>query len=256
MPALADVEAREHSRTEPARVACGNGAEIRVRIAHVRAPALLEARVMLTGVRGVLLVTDPSATSAANAGDADADVVILELARDDLSVPDAIRKLVRCVVSPVLVMSARPDIESIVSALDAGAAGVVPADTSREALIIAVRAIAGGQVVFPRCAMSALLNRARDDFATSREPPGQTKNGSHTGHDIARLTQRERTVFRMIAQGYSAPEVGARLFISKKTVETYKKRINDKLGLSHRTDYVRLALLSDVLATPGAARLE
>ena len=40
----------------------------------------------------------------------------------------------------------------------------------------------------------------------------------------------------------SAPEIGERLFISPKTVDTYKQRIGDKLGLTHRSDYVKFAL--------------
>ncbi len=54
----------------------------------------------------------------------------------------------------------------------------------------------------------------------------------------------------MIAEGYSTPEVGAQLSLSKKTVETYKRRIGEKLGLSHRADYVRFALESEVLVAP------
>ena len=44
------------------------------------------------------------------------------------------------------------------------------------------------------------------------------------------------------AEGYTAPEIGTQLSISPKTVDTYKQRIGEKLGLVHRTDYVKLAL--------------
>lgn len=57
-----------------------------------------------------------------------------------------------------------------------------------------------------------------------------------------KLSERERDVLRLTAQGYSAPEIGLRLTISPKTVDTYKQRINEKLGFSHRSDYVRFAL--------------
>jgi DNA-binding NarL/FixJ family response regulator len=57
-----------------------------------------------------------------------------------------------------------------------------------------------------------------------------------------KLTQREQDVLRYVAQGYSAPEIGAKLSISPKTVDTYKQRIQEKLGLAHRSDYVQLAL--------------
>jgi two-component system response regulator NreC len=57
-----------------------------------------------------------------------------------------------------------------------------------------------------------------------------------------KLTDRERDVLKYTAQGFSAPEIGEKLFISPKTVDTYKGRIQDKLGLSHRHEYVAFAL--------------
>jgi DNA-binding NarL/FixJ family response regulator len=65
-----------------------------------------------------------------------------------------------------------------------------------------------------------------------------------------RLTDRERAVMQLIAQGYTAPEIGEQLTISPKTVDTYKQRINDKLGLTHRADYVTLALKLGLLQPP------
>ena len=67
-----------------------------------------------------------------------------------------------------------------------------------------------------------------------------------------RLTDRERAVMRLIAEGYTAPEIGEQLAISPKTVDTYKQRINDKLGLTHRADYVKLALKLGLLQAPTA----
>ena len=68
--------------------------------------------------------------------------------------------------------------------------------------------------------------------------------------EFEKLTERERDVLALIAAGYSAPEIGARLVISPKTVDTYKQRVNDKLGLTHRADYVKLALKLGLLQTP------
>jgi DNA-binding CsgD family transcriptional regulator len=62
------------------------------------------------------------------------------------------------------------------------------------------------------------------------------------------LTDREQNVLRYVARGYSAPEIGEKLFISPKTVDTYKQRINEKLGLAHRSDYVAFALKLGLLA--------
>lgn len=57
-----------------------------------------------------------------------------------------------------------------------------------------------------------------------------------------KLTEREQNVLRYVVRGFSAPEIGEKLFISPKTVDTYKQRINEKLGLAHRSDYVDFAL--------------
>ena len=63
-----------------------------------------------------------------------------------------------------------------------------------------------------------------------------------------RLTERERNVLVLVARGYSAPEIGERLSISPKTVDTYKQRVNEKLGVTHRADYVRIAMRLGLLA--------
>ena len=61
------------------------------------------------------------------------------------------------------------------------------------------------------------------------------------------LSDREQTVVRLIAEGYNGPEIGQQLGISPKTVDTYKQRIEEKLGIAHRTEYVRLALALDLI---------
>jgi two-component system, NarL family, response regulator NreC len=64
----------------------------------------------------------------------------------------------------------------------------------------------------------------------------------------ARLTERERAVLQYVASGFTAPEIGKKLLISAKTVDTYKQRINQKLALSHRSEYVTFALKLGLLA--------
>ena len=230
-----------------------SAAVIRVRIADPYSPTLAHVRAMLAGVRGVRVIPQPPMQLDRHASLPAPDVVIAELARSELTASAAIRKLSRGAASTrVLVLGTRTDDEWICAALDAGAAGVISAGAPRDALVIAVHAVATGQVVLPRRAVDALLTRAggRGDRAESGNRPSMRASTGQKGSGLARLTDRERTVFRLIAEGYSAPEVGTRLSISKKTVETYKRRIGDKLGLCHRSDYVRLALESEVLVAP------
>jgi DNA-binding CsgD family transcriptional regulator len=57
----------------------------------------------------------------------------------------------------------------------------------------------------------------------------------------------------LVAQGYSAPDIGERLSISPKTVDTYKQRINEKIRLASRPDYVRFALRLGLLTVEPEA---
>ena len=61
------------------------------------------------------------------------------------------------------------------------------------------------------------------------------------------LSDREQTTLRLLAEGYSGAEIARKLGISTKTVDAYKRRVQDKLGLEHRTDYVRFALEAGIL---------
>ena len=63
------------------------------------------------------------------------------------------------------------------------------------------------------------------------------------------LSDREQTVLRLVAQGYSGAEIARQLDLSTKTIDAYKRRVQEKLGLQHRTDYVRFAIEAEILRT-------
>ena len=63
-----------------------------------------------------------------------------------------------------------------------------------------------------------------------------------------RLTERERTVLGYIARGFTAPEIGTKMSISAKTVDTYKQRIGLKIFLHHRSEFVAFALRIGLLS--------
>jgi two-component system, NarL family, response regulator NreC len=64
---------------------------------------------------------------------------------------------------------------------------------------------------------------------------------------LERLSQREQSVVILTAKGFNGPEIGRQLGITAKTVDTYKQRIEEKLGLSHRSEYVRFAMEAELL---------
>jgi DNA-binding NarL/FixJ family response regulator len=123
--------------------------------------------------------------------------------------------------------------------LEAGASGYLMKSTADRELVDAVRTVARGEVFVQPSAALVLAQgaRRREEHASDRAR-------------FERLTDRERAVMQLIAEGYTAPEIGEQLAISPKTVDTYKQRINDKLGLTHRADYVKLALKLGLLQSP------
>ena len=73
---------------------------------------------------------------------------------------------------------------------------------------------------------------------------------SEQGDDLGlhSLSAREREVLALTAGGFSSREIGKKLFISPKTVDTYRTRITEKLGLTHRSELVRFALRVGLLS--------
>jgi two-component system, NarL family, response regulator NreC len=166
------------------------------------------------------------------------DVVVIDLDMPELDGRGAIKEMVaKGLAARVLVLTMHVEEEYLVPLMEAGAAGYLVKSAADRELVDAVRAIAHGDVYLGPAAARVLAKNLtkRDPAAIERER-------------VAKLTQRERDVLRFVAQGYSAPEIGERLFISPKTVDTYKQRIQEKLGLTHRSDYVQLALKLGLLS--------
>jgi len=166
------------------------------------------------------------------------DVVVMDLSMNGMDGITATKEVVaRKNGSRVLILPLHPDAADLVPLLEAGAAGYLVKSAADRELVDAVRAVAKGDV-YVRPSAARVLAKG----LTRKDPHQQDRER------FERLTERERDVLRLTAQGYSAPEIGERLFISPKTVDTYKQRINEKLGLSHRADYVQLALRLGLLA--------
>jgi DNA-binding NarL/FixJ family response regulator len=112
----------------------------------------------------------------------------------------------------------------------AGAAGYVLKRSAGDDLIHAIRTVAGGGLHFD----ATLANQA----LKGRPGDSSHKDGLHRGD----LSEREKEVLILLAWGYSNKEIAGNLRLSTKTVETYRERINEKLGLRSRTQIVQYAL--------------
>ena len=159
-------------------------------------------------------------------------VAVLDLDMPQMDGLSATKELVaRRSATKVLILTMHTEDEYLVTLLEAGAAGYLVKNAADRELADAVRAVAAGSL-YVQPAASLTLARAvarRAEHAEEREK-------------YLQLSERERDVLVLVASGHSASEIGEKLFISPKTVETYKQRITEKLDLSHRPDYVQFCL--------------
>jgi two-component system, NarL family, response regulator NreC len=168
----------------------------------------------------------------------DPDVIVMDLSMGEMDGVEATKELVGSKArARILILTMHAEDSYLVPLLEAGANGYLVKSAADRELIDAVRAVAAGDVYMQPSAARALAQRIQRKAEHADE---RTK--------YEKLTEREQNVLRYVARGYSAPEIGEKLFISPKTVDTYKQRINEKLGLAHRSDYVDFALKIGLLS--------
>lgn len=134
----------------------------------------------------------------------------------------------------ILALTMHDEDAYVVSFLDEGGRGYVRKSAVDRHLIGAIRQVAGGAFAVDPEAVAAIVSR--------RHP----RPGGRPGPEV--LSEREREVLVLTARGFTGREIGERLFISARTVETYRARIMEKLGLDHRSDLVDFALAHRLLS--------
>jgi two-component system response regulator NreC len=169
------------------------------------------------------------------------DVVVMDLAMPGIGGMEATRQITALGQgTKVLVLTMHAEEEYLLAVLEAGGSGYVHKTSADHDLIHAIRTVAKDEVFLYPSAAKLLLK----GFKTKREPEGPDP--------LAKLTERERDVLRQTVEGFSSSEIGEKLFISPKTVDTYRARVMEKLGMTHRSELVRIALETGLLkAHPG-----
>jgi DNA-binding NarL/FixJ family response regulator len=155
-------------------------------------------------------------------------IAVLDVSMPEMNGVEAARRMKQvCPTTHVLALTVHEDKSYLRELLEAGASGYVLKRAASDELIRAIRAVAtGGVYVDPRIAgkLVSSLTQARATAGAGTE-----------------LSERESAVLRLIAEGYTNKEIAGQLGLSVKTVETYKARSMDKLGLRSRVDIVRTA---------------
>jgi len=192
--------------------------------------------VVLAGIRS-LLRADPEIALVGEASDGLAALTIIKdllphVAVLDISMPgmnglELTRRLAEeCSGVRVIAMTVHEDRAYVQPLLQSGARGYLLKRSAAEDLVRAVRAVAGGGIY---------LDPAIAGLAIGDPSP----SGRAVVAADAELSPRETDVLRFTAQGYSNKEIAGRLELSVKSVETYKSRAAEKLGLRSRAEIVR-----------------
>lgn len=217
-------------------------AKIRVLVAddHELFRAGLRRLIEVTGDIEVVAEAGSGDGAAVEAEAAQPDVILLDIAMPRMSGIEAIEAIAR--VSPrsrILMLTMFDEVSQLRAALAAGACGYLVKTRSEQELISAIRAVHAGRsyidVSVPDSSLEALVRQ---------EPPGRAGE--------PQLSQRERQVLALIAEGHTYREIAARLGVGIKSVETYRERLGDKLGLDSKAELVRYALENDLDGRRGA----
>jgi two-component system, NarL family, response regulator NreC len=164
------------------------------------------------------------------------DVVVMDLSMPGIGGMEATRQITALGLdTKVLVLTMHAEEEYLLAVLEAGGSGYVRKTSADQDLTHAIRTVAKDEVFLYPSAAKLLLQ----GFKTKTESAGPDP--------LEKLTDRERDVLQQTVQGFSSSEIGEKLFISPKTVDTYRSRVMEKLGLTHRSELVRFALQTGLL---------
>ena len=170
----------------------------------------------------------------------DPDVVLMDIAMPGLGGLEATLELRReHPRTKILVLTQYEDREYVRRFLEAGVSGFVLKKAAGSALVDAIRAVQkGGLVLDPQIAREAMEEQGRPPASRGSDP-------------YETLTDREKQVLKLVAEGRSNKEVAEVLGISVKTAMSHREHVMNKLDLHNRTDLVRFALQKGVLPPQG-----
>jgi two-component system, NarL family, response regulator NreC len=183
------------------------------------------------------------------------DVALLDLTMPVSGGMRALEQITRCCPETrVLVLTMHNEPAHLRSALATGASGYVLKRAVDTELLAAIRAVHRGGVFVDSSLAHVFVHDALDKAAQKDRIPGT----------LNILSARERQVLGLVAQGYGSQEISAEILVSVKTVETYRARIVEKLGLRTRSEIVRFAVRMGLLTAetlpsvppPGSATRE
>ena len=160
--------------------------------------------------------------------ESDWDVVLLDISMPDMNGIDTLKQIKRSKPDlPVLILTMHPEDHYAINLLRAGANGYVCKECAPEQLVGAIRTVASGR----RYVSPALGDQLAGDLS------GDSQKALHTD-----LSEREFQVFCKLAAGQAVSEIADELFLSVKTVSTYRSRILEKMGMKTNANITYYAI--------------
>jgi PAS domain S-box-containing protein len=164
------------------------------------------------------------------------DVVVMDLAMPVMDGLEAMRRITAAGDGVrVLALTAEAEDEAVPRVLEAGGCGLVRKSTAHRDLPAAIRAVAGGQLFLDPAGSQLVLKGFREGVRRAFDDP------------LAALSPAERQVALLTAEGFTSREIGRRLHLSPRTVDSHRSHLMKKLGLEHRAELVRLVLRAGLL---------
>src|SRR6202167_1777495 len=177
----------------------------------------------------------------------DPDVLLLDLRMPNLDGLGALQALQQ--VNPrtrVIILTASEDKNEFVQAMKLGCSGIVLKQTAPELIVKSIRKVHGGEIWLDSHTTAAVMRQ----FAAPGEISG---GGSGKTRERSPLSQREREIVQLVAQGYKNKEMAEKMFISEQTVKNHLHNIFDKLGVSDRLELALYAIHKGLHLTGEAA---
>jgi two-component system response regulator NreC len=167
----------------------------------------------------------------------DPDVVLMDLAMPIMSGLEATRRIrKRFPRTKVLALTQYEDREYIVPTIEAGARGFVSKTAAFSELASAIQAVYQGGSFLSPMAAAAVVEECQQKVAIE----GEKDSYQH-------LTDREREMLKLVAEGYTAKEIADMLVISLRTVETHKTNLMKKLNIRNKADLIRFAIRRGII---------
>lgn len=181
------------------------------------------------------------------------DAVLMDIAMPRMNGIEATTELKKRHPSlPILILSMYDSEEYVLPILKAGAAGYVLKRAAAQELVSALKAVVAGQVILhPDVARTVMENLAQgqgNGHGNGGSMPAQADRPEGAHPLLEQLTEREREVLTLIAQGLTNQQIGEKLFISIKTVQAHRANLMEKLDLHDAVELTKFAIKSGLVS--------